>query len=643
MTRVVAPFGTWRSSIDAAAVAGASLRLAEPRLDESGLYWIERRPQEGGRCVLVRAAGGHIADVTAAPTDVRSQVHEYGGGAYAVAGGRLWLVDNRDHCVYTGDVGTGDWRRLTTAEDCDYGDLTADPARKRVVCVRERRSGASEPVAELVAIGPEPDQVRVLHGGRDFYAGTRISPDGRELCFLCWDHPDMPWDGTELWRARFDRDGGLTDVRRVAGGRGESLFQPQWAPDGQLYVVSDRSDWWNLYRVDPARLTAIAPRSAEFGLPQWVFGQSTYAFISAGRAVAAYTAEGIWRLLQIDLASGSTRELDLPFSDISDVQASDGEIAFIAADPARAPALYRMRADGTVPEPVRSSADLAVDASCIAHPEPLTFPTTAGDQAYALFYPPRNPRFQAPDGERAPLLVKCHGGPTGATSAALDPRIQFWTSRGFAVLDVNYRGSTGYGRRYRRRLYGQWGVFDVDDCVAGARFVAASGRVDPARMTISGSSAGGYTVLCALTFRDAFAAGASYYGIGDLEALARSTHKFESRYMDQLVGPYPADRERYRERSPLAHAERLACPVIFLQGLRDKVVPPDQAEAMVAALVAKGLPVAHVTFAEEQHGFRRGENIRRAIEAELYFYGRVLGFAPADVIEPVAIENLDGG
>lgn len=639
MNRRSAPFGTWRSPIDAGRVAAASLRLAEPRLDASGLYWLERRPQEGGRSTLVRLAGRRVADVTVAPVDVRSQVHEYGGGAYSVADGRLWLVDNRDHCVYR-DAGMRDWQPLTSPSDCDYGDLAADPPRARVLCVRERRAGVDEPIAELVAIGPAPGQLRVLHRGRDFYAGARVSPDGRELCFLCWDHPNMPWDGTELWRARFDAEGGLADARRVAGGADESLFQPQWAPDGRLYVVSDRSDWWNLYRADAGGLTAIAPRAAELGLPQWVFGQSTYAFAGADSVIAACTTDGGWRLLRIELNGGAVRELNLPFTDIGDVQVHAGEIIFIAGEPARAPALYRL-GGGDVPELIRASADLGVDEDHIARPEPLAFPTTAGERAHALFYPPRNPDFRAPDGERPPLLVKCHGGPTGATAAALDPRIQFWTSRGFAVLDVNYRGSTGYGRRYRRRLYGQWGVFDVDDCVAGARFLADAGRVDRARLTISGSSAGGYTVLCALTFRDAFAAGASYYGIGDLEALVRSTHKFESRYMERLIGPYPAARDLYRERSPLVHAARLACPVIFLQGLRDKVVPPDQASTMVAALSAKGVPVAHVTFAEEQHGFRRGENIRRAIEAELYFYGRVLGFPPADAIEPVAIEHLD--
>lgn len=633
-----APFGTWASPVSAAGVATASVSLSQVRMQRGTLYWVERRPDEGGRSVLVAADGSGLHDVVGAPFDLRSQVHEYGGGVWGLDDDRLWFVNADDQCLYC-STGQGEPRRVTVPGPYSYADLQVDARRGVCVCVRERREygGVHN---ELVAVERD-GAVHVLHAGHDFYASPRLSPNRDRLAWLTWDHPNMPWDATTLWCAQVDDRGRLSNARRVAGDGTESLFQPQWSPDGELFVVSDRSDWWNIHHVDPAGgLRPVTAHEAEFGLPQWVFGQSTYAFPRSGEIFAVASAEGIWRGLRIDLVSGRQRWLDLPFTHMANVSADNGEVAFCAASAVSPSTVYRLSADDTI-QPQREATPPWPE-HYLARPQPVTFPTSEGDQAHGLYYAPTNPQYTALPGERAPLLVKCHGGPTGATEAVLDPRIQYWTSRGFAVLDVNYRGSTGYGRRYRRRLYGRWGELDVDDCVFGARHLVDEGRADPQRLLISGSSAGGFTVLCALTFRDAFSAGASYYGIGDLTRLLESTHKFESRYLDQLVGPYPEAAERYRERSPLTHAERLRCPVIFLQGLKDKVVPPDQAQAMVEALRTRTLPVALVTFADEGHGFRDAVNIRAALEAELYFYGRVFGIETADALTPIPIDNLPG-
>lgn len=632
-----AAFATWRSPITAASVATASVSLSETRLSGGTLYWVERRPDEGGRSVLVAADAVGVRDVVGAPYDLRSQVHEYGGGVWGLDRGEIWFVNAEDQCLYR-LADKDQARRVTVPGPASYADLQVDARRGRCVCVRESRDGGAVR-NELVLVAGD-GTVAVLHSGHDFYASPRLSPDGKRLAWLTWDHPDMPWDATALWCARLQEDGRLSHVRRLAGDGAESLFQPQWSPHGELFVVSDRSDWWNLYRVGAEELQPLAAQRAEFGLPQWVFAQSTYAFTGAHEILAVASAEGTWRAVRIDLASGRQRWLELPFTHIAAVCAEDGEAAFCAASPVSAATVYRVHADDTV-QAQRAAASPWPEAY-LSRPQPVTFDTSGGECAHGLYYAPTNPDYAAPRAERPPLLVKCHGGPTGATEAALSPRIQFWTSRGFAVLDVNYRGSTGYGRRYRRRLYGGWGELDVDDCVHGARHLAAQGLADGRRLLISGSSAGGFTVLCALTFRDAFSAGASYYGIGDLTRLLESTHKFESRYLDQLVGPYPQAAERYRARSPLAHAERLRCPVIFLQGLRDKVVPPDQAYAMADAVRAQGLPVALVTFPVERHGFRDANNIRAALEAELYFYGRVFAVEPADALPGVPIDNLPG-
>jgi dipeptidyl aminopeptidase/acylaminoacyl peptidase len=481
---------------------------------------------------------------------------------------------------------------------------------------------------------------RVLVSGNDFYSSPRLSPDKSQLAWLTWNHPNMPWDGCELWVAEVAADGSLSAARKIAGDREESIFQPEWSPDGILHFVSDRTGWWNLYRWRDERMESLCEMAAEFGEPQWVFGMSGYTFVSDNRIACVYHERDGWRLATIDSRTHRLETIPTPYTDLYGLRASGSRLVFHAGSPTEPPAIVELDLTTRATSVLKRSAHLAIDPGYLASPQAIEFPTTHGQTAHAFFYPPRNRDFTAPPGERPPLLVMSHGGPTSAAGGTLDLEIQYWTSRGLAVLDVNYGGSTGYGRAYRERLNGQWGVVDVDDCVNGARYLVALGQADGKRLAIRGGSAGGYTTLCALTFRDTFRAGASHYGISDLETMAKETHKFESRYLDRLVGPYPERRDLYRERSPIHFADRLLSPVIFFQGLEDKVVLPDQAEVMVEALRKRGVPVAYLPFEGEQHGFRRAENIKRAFDAELYFYSRILDFELPDPLEPIQIDNL---
>ena len=635
--RKTAPYGAWESPITADLITGGSVRLGQATLDGGDVYWIEQRPSEDGRAVVVRRdAGGAIADMTPPGHSARSRVHEYGGGAFAVRDGAHWFCNETDLRVWAVEPGA-EPRPLTTPGAARYADFTVDAGHARLICVCEDHGGEGEPENFLASISFAGGAAR-LQGGHDFYAAPRLSPDGAQLAWICWDHPNMPWDGTELWLADIAHDGALENACRIAGGPGESIFQPEWSPGGALHFVSDRTGWWNLYRWTGAQGEALCPMQAEFGLPHWQFGMSTYGFAGDDCIVAAHAVQGVWRLAL--LAGGALRTLDLPFADVGGLRAAAGRAVFIAAGATEPPAVVLLDTATGRHEILRRSTGFDIVPGHVSAAETVCFPTTGGDTAHGFFYAPANAGFQGPEGARPPLIVKGHGGPTGQTTGGFGLNIQFWTSRGFAVLDVNYRGSTGFGAAYRRKLDGEWGVADVADCVAGARWLAREGRVDGDCLAISGGSAGGYTTLCALAFHDTFKAGASHYGIGDLMALAGDTHKFESRYLDRLVGKLPEAGAVWRERSPLNHARGLNCPVIFFQGLDDKVVPPNQAEAMVAALRESGIPVAYVPFKGEGHGFRRAENIKRALEGELYFYGRVFGFEPAGEIAPVEIENL---
>jgi dipeptidyl aminopeptidase/acylaminoacyl peptidase len=638
----VMPYGSWKSPITSDLIVAGSIRLGEIRLDGADIYWSEGRPTESGRSVVVRYAGGQTTDVTPAPLNVRTRVHEYGGGAYKVADGVVYFSNFADQRLYRQSVGS-EPIPLTPAADLRYADAVIDQQRQRLICIREDHTNGHEPVNTVVAVDlNSPNAGQILVSGSDFYATPRLSPDGRFLCWLSWNHPNMPWDGTELWVAEIQADGTLGDAEKIAGSETESIFQPEWSPDGVLYFVSDRTNWWNLYRWNPWQpsIEPVCPKAAEFGLPQWVFDMTTYGFESAESLICTYTENGVQHLARLNIGTLQLTEIETPYFAIGGLKVAPGYAVFIGGSTTRPSAIVRLDLQTGKTEELRRSSTLEVDPGYISAPEPIEFPTENGLTAYAFYYAPKNRDYTAPANERPPLLVKSHGGPTASTSATFNPSIQYWTSRGIAVLDVNYGGSTGYGREYRERLKKQWGIVDVDDCVNGAKYLVKQELADENRLCIDGGSAGGYTTLAALTFRNVFKAGASYYGVSDLAALARDTHKFESKYLDGLIGKYPEEQEIYQQRSPIEYAQQLACPIIFFQGDEDKIVPPNQAEMMVDVLRQKGLPVAYVLFEGEQHGFRKAENIKRALDSELYFYAKVFGFELADAPEPLAIENL---
>jgi dipeptidyl aminopeptidase/acylaminoacyl peptidase len=651
----VAAYGSWRSPIAPSLVARGGRRLGVAAIAADGaVWWAEGRPTEGGRTTLMRRpAGGEPEEVTPAGANVRTRVHEYGGGAWKLLGPDLVVyVDFADQRVYR--LRLGDEPVAITPEPAApaalrYADFELTPDGATLFCVREVHDGGPEPENEIVVLpldGSMPPEVAAA--GRDFYSFPRVSPDGLWLAFTCWDHPNMPWDGTELWVAPA-RDPGA--ARPLAGGPTESVFAPTWDSQDRLRFVSDRDGWWNVYRTvadlgapdageDLPALEQLSAERADLGHPQWVFGMQTHVELDDGTLVAIRTEDAAERLFALAPGGGALRDLDLPFTSfgVPALAARGGEVAFAAAAPASEPEVVVLDVAAATTETIRTASEESVDRRFVAAPRAIEFPTGDGDTSHAFYYPPTNPDFVGPEDERPPLIVVSHGGPTSHVTPSLATEFLFWTSRGFGVVDVNYRGSSGFGRAYRDKLRGTWGVVDTEDCVAAARFLAETGEVDGARLTIRGGSAGGYATLCALVFHDEFAAGASYFGVADTEALARDTHKFEARYLDSLIGPYPERADLYRERSPIHFAERLGAPVILFQGLEDEIVPPNQAETMIAAMAANGIPHAYLAFAGEQHGFRRSETQIRCLEAELYFYGRILGFEPADELEPVAIE-----
>jgi len=639
--RTVRPYGAWASKISPAMVAESGIRFGDIAASGGACLWVEGRPAEGGRNVLIRSSdtgdgAGAGEPLTGAPFNVRTRVHEYGGGAFAADGSGAYFVNFEDQEIYRIAPG-GDPARLTSPSPRRYADLTPDRSRNRLLCVVEDHEGPGEPRNCLGAVDLRTGAVSTLVQGHDFFSSPALSSDGRRLAWLSWDHPRMPWDGTELWVAELDERGRPGVPVRVAGSESLSIFQPCWSPAGELLFVQDPTGWWNLFAWDPE--TRGDPRPVltgrfELGRPQWVFGLRTHVpvILEDGecRIVCALGEAGRWRLVCVDPTSGKCDVVQTPYQEFGNLVSGGrpAEVYLIGAAPDRVTELVRLNVVTGERETVRKGSRMVLAGSELSRPETFTFPTSEGEEAHGHFYPPCNPDFQAPEGELPPLVVIGHGGPTGSASVGLSPGIQFWTSRGIAVLDVDYRGSTGYGRAYRDRLKGRWGVFDVADCVSGAQALVRAGRVDASRLAIRGGSAGGYTALAALTFHDVFTAGASYCGISELEALASDTHKFESRYLDRLIGPYPEQRERYRARSPIHFVDRLSCPIIFFQGLEDRVVPPNQAEMMVAALRGKGIPVVYMPFEHEQHGFRSAETIRITLEAELAFYGRVFGFEP---------------
>jgi dipeptidyl aminopeptidase/acylaminoacyl peptidase len=638
----VCPYGSWKSPITSDLIVSATYGLGDLAVDGQQVYWVESRPSEGGRYVIIRRLqDGKSREMTPFPFNARTRVHEYGGAAYVAAGDRIFFSNFSDNRLYC-QTGDSEPSPLTAPADLRYADLSIDPARNRIICVCEDHSQPDrQPVNTIAAVSITPGALpATLIAGADFYSNPKLSPDHNHLAWLSWNHPNLPWDGTELWLGEIGKNGQISNPLRIAGGPDESIFQPEWNEDGVLYFVSDRSGWWNLYRYKDSRVEPVTQKEVEFGAPQWVFGTSTYAFINPDQIICSYAEHGMWRLALLDTNSRELHPIESPYTEIRSVKSASGNAFLCAGSPTEPISIIEFDPVSRRLNVLRRSSSVEVSPDYLSIPRPIEFPTEHGLTAYGLFYAPRNPDFEGPEDQRPPLIVMSHGGPTAAASSALSLSVQYWTSRGFAVLDVNYGGSTGYGRSYRERLNGNWGVVDVDDCVNGARFLARQGMVDPARLIIRGGSAGGYTTLAALTFRDVFKAGASYYGISDLEALEKEGHKFESQYSHTLVAPYPRQRDLYHQRSPIHYTHQLSCPIILFQGLEDKVVPPNQAEMMFAAVKAKGIPVAYVPFEGEQHGFRKAENIKRSLDGELYFYSRVFGFDLAEPVEPVHIENL---
>ena len=644
-----APFGSWKSPITSDLIVADLVGISSPTWHRGELLWIESRPQESGRNVLVRRGNdGSERDINPAPFNIRTRVHEYGGGAWLLHNGAVFFSNFSDQHLYRQGLDEATPTQLTHDDGLRFANGCVDEDRNRIVCVIEDHRGEGEAENFIGAIDLLSGDVTELSKGHDFYAAPVISPNGKQLSFMSWDHPDMPWDETIIWLTTLNEAGMPTELCQVAGGKdGEqkiSAQQPLFSPTGELFFISDVSGWWNLYRQSSAQ--SICPMNAEFGGPHWGFGLHSYDFLNDSQIVCNYGIGNVDQLAVLDTETGNLNNLDLPYSDLGGVSLNGQTLTTGAASPTTFPELITVDLETGKHAVFKQSTTLTLDSAYYSVPETITFPTANEQIAHGFYYPPTNKDYTGTVEDKnsqdaPPLVVMMHGGPTGATHSVLNLRTQFWTSRGFAVLDLNYRGSTGYGRDYRDKLIRQWGIVDVEDAVHGAEYLVQQRKADEDKLAIRGGSAGGYTTLSALTFTNTFKAGASHFGVGDLEALAKDTHKFESRYLDSIIGSYPDEIEIYHARSPIHHVDQMASPCIFFQGLEDKVVPPNQAETMVEALTEKGVPVAYVPFEGEQHGFRIAENIKRCMDLELYFYARVFGFSPADQIKPIAIVNLD--
>ena len=623
MASIKRPYGSWPSSISAELITRAAPSLNFLQSYGDDLYWVEGRPWEAGRNVIMRRdSNGSITDLLPPPFSHYSRVHEYGGMAYALNDDHLYFVNATDQNIYKYCLDdTSAPQVITTNSSRRFADLVVDRQNQRLIVVCEEHNDGQEPENYLasIALNSQTPAIEKFVSGADFYAYPRISPDQSQLCWIEWRHPNMPWDATQLWQATIS-NGYLIEKQRVAGGdNNQAIFQPHWSPNNTLYYVSDIANWWNIYRLENGIGAPVLRMDAEFATPLWQLGMTTFDFIDANTIACIWTVSGIWHSGFIDVATGVLSTVQTPYSSMQAVACHQGSVYFVAGASVLASQIAGVNLQGDV-SPIYAPATVDLDKADLAQPESISFTSGDNQQVHAFYYPPTSARYCGDDRELPLVIAMCHGGPTGATSSGLNLKIQYWTNRGFAVVDINYRGSVGFGRTYRQGLEGAWGIADVEDTQQAIAYLAGQQKIDPKRCLIRGGSAGGYTVLSALTFTDTFKAGASLYGIGDLETLAKDTHKFESRYLDSLIGPYPERRDIYLERSPIHHADGLNCPVIFLQGLEDKVVPPNQAEMMVKLLEDKGIQVGYVTFADEGHGFRKANNIIRAMEAELAFY-----------------------
>ena len=640
----IAPFGSWKSIITSDFVVKETVGLSEIRLDNGDIYWIEMRPEESGRNVLVKynPKGSNI-DITPSEYSVRSRVHEYGGGPVCIANGTTYFVNNKNQLIYR-QFGENDPELISQMQKMRYADLVFDKHRNNIVSVRESHNNIqNEPLNEIIFIDLNNKlNEKVIVTGNDFYSNPRISPDGKNMAWLSWNHPNMPWDGNELWVADLDSEGFLFNKRKIISDQ-ESVFQPEWSPDGILYFVSDRNGWWNLYRYNDNQVEIVLEAKAEFGSPMWVFGMSNYVFASSDLIISKYTKNGYWYIGKINLKANTLEDIELEegydFSR-SNIEIHQGKIYFGGGSVSKVFSIFEFNINTNVLNTLKKSMSLDIPLNYISKPEPIKFKTTEEADSHAFFYPPCSNDFVADDNEKPPLIVIIHGGPTGSASITLNMEVQFWTSRGFSVLDVNYRGSTGYGTEYRKALNGKWGIADVEDCINGVQYLINNNIVDKNRVVIRGSSAGGFTVMTALARSNIFAAGASYYGVSDLEGLLLDTHKFESKYLNTLIAPFPENIDEYYSRSPLNNVKSINTPMIIFQGLEDKIVPPSQSEKILKSLIANGTTVSSIFFENEQHGFRNGNNIKKALDGELYFYSKVLKIDLLYEVEPIEIINL---
>jgi dipeptidyl aminopeptidase/acylaminoacyl peptidase len=626
--KITAPYGSWKSPITAEKVASSAVHIEKGKEWNGAVILSEVRPLEKGRTALQRIVGGKFEDLLPEPFNARTTVHEYGGGSYFVDGDCIYFSNFSDQQLYRRDA-DGKISQLTFEPNCRF----ADGCRVGDFLIYVMEEHGEEVENCLVAIDSK-GKVKKIESGADFYSRPRVSPDGKKLAFYSWNHPNMPWDGGELKVREFKPDGTLGKTEVIAGSENESICTHDWGPDGKLYYISDISGWWNLYESGKA----ICPMEADIGFPQWVFGESYFAFWGKDKIVCVYTEAGEDFLAYLE--KGNLKKIDIPFQTIWNLSISHDDLYFMGSSPQIPPSLVKLDLKTGHWSTIKKNQELFASLDYFSGAEKIEFPTENGLTAHAFYYPPKNPDYKAPEKELPPLLVLSHGGPTGHSQLYFNLEIQYWTSRGFAVVDVNYGGSSGYGRAYRQRLDGAWGVVDVDDCTNAAKYCASKGLADPNRLSIAGGSAGGYTTLACLAFKDVFKAGASYFGVSDLEALVKDTHKFEARYLDRLIAPYPEGKKIYTERSPIHSIETIRCPAIFLQGDEDKIVPPNQSEMMYESLLKRGIPTAYLLFEKEQHGFRQAPNIQRALEAHFYFFSKVFGFEPADRIEPIEIDNL---
>jgi len=642
-------YGNWSSKISAQLIVSDSISIDEAKQISGSLYYIERRPQEAGRCVIIKITHDRAVDALPVPYSARSRVHEYGGGCYCVHENLLFFINDSDQDIYL--IEDEKISRITSTENSRFADFSYNKKLNRLIAICETHKG-DRVINSVVGIDVNSGEISDIESGNDFYASPRLNTSATQLCWQTWNHPDMPWDGNQLWLADIDEKGELKNKKHIAGDKNISVFQPQWSPEDILHFISDDSGWWHLYRYTNTdashEITQLTHGEKEFGLPQWVFAQSTYAFINDTDILCCYQTAGISTLATLSLSKKpELLELDTEWQEFSSITADKNNVAFIAASGQRFPQLVSATFDSDQAplssRVIKTSCTLPVSAAYYSEAQMIEFDNRKGQRVFANYYPPKNPDCQPDKNTTPPLIVICHGGPTGQSGVALDAKKQFWTSRGFALLDVNYSGSTGYGRSYRSRLDHNWGILDVEDCCDAALYAVSQGLANKNQLIIRGSSAGGYTVLAALTFESVFSAGASYYGISELSSLASDTHKFEARYLDRLIGPYPETSELYQQRSPINHTEQLNCPVIFFQGIEDRVVPKQQAEKMFAALDRKGLPVVAQYFAGEQHGFRKAETIRQALENELGFYQLVFALKERDEIHfkgNIQIKNI---